>query len=92
MLRGYIVKYLRDQRQRHIHACQQEGCEYQQHVGRRRACTIVCDRCKEGLQGNDLVRHVAGKAFVEVGEAADGGAVDQLAIDLTLVTALIATH
>src|SRR5215510_11869134 len=47
----------------------------------------------EGLsERNDLIRHVAGERLVEVREAADRHAFEQLVGDLTLVAALVASH
>jgi len=44
------------------------------------------------LQGDHLVRRAGGEGLVEIGEAADGGAVHQLLIDLPLPAALVAPH
>ena len=43
-------------------------------------------------QCDHLVGHVASEGFIKIGEAADHRAINQLAIDLALIAALIAAH
>lgn len=45
-----------------------------------------------GLQRNYLIRHIPCQALVKVRKTADGSTVDQLAVDLAFLAALIATH
>ena len=44
------------------------------------------------LQGNDLIRHIAGQCAIQVGEAANGRTIDQFVSDFPLIAALVAAH
>jgi hypothetical protein len=44
------------------------------------------------LQGNNLIGHIAGQGFVQIWKAPDNGTIDQFAVNLALIAALVTTH
>jgi hypothetical protein len=44
------------------------------------------------LESDNLIGHVAGQGFVEVGKAPDNGTIDQFAVNFAFIAALVTTH